>query len=349
MQRPESPRNTRLSPTTSGQCDVNVGYLRVGGVKRLLAMAERGSIDEYEILVQPRPACRVPNTIGHLPCVRRLHSTAHPAGATYVPTPGSRSVPCRPSTGHAPCLSFFRAADRLLRWEGRIAVQVPLWVVLRLRISIAFASRLLRWVARSLRPRALPMQWLRARRTRPASRRSRRSTHAGSMVIDSGTLSCDRPEDYLPPSSPQVASRLAVTGIAGSTISRFPRSSSAPTGRAMWTPSRSSWVAGQSAGTPAARAPMRRFDNNDSCMQRVDDIATGEEFFAYTHDCFDWLYRSGAEGRPGTMSVGLHARIIGRPGRIGALARPIEQLQRHEGVWLCNRREIAEHGRTHHA
>jgi allantoinase len=91
------------------------------------------------------------------------------------------------------------------------------------------------------------------------------------------------------------------------------------------------------------------FDNNDSRMQRGGDFATGDEFFSYCRDAFDWLYRSGLEGRPRMMSVGLHGRIIGRPGRIGALARLIEHMQRHEGVWLCNRAAIAEHWRTHHA
>jgi allantoinase len=91
------------------------------------------------------------------------------------------------------------------------------------------------------------------------------------------------------------------------------------------------------------------FDNNDSRLQRGGDFSTGGEFFSYCRDAFDWLYRLGAEGRPRMMSIGLHGRIIGRPGRIGALARLIEHIQRHEGVWLCNRAAIAEHWRAHHA
>ena len=91
------------------------------------------------------------------------------------------------------------------------------------------------------------------------------------------------------------------------------------------------------------------FDNNDSRLQRGGDFSTGEEFFTYCRDAFDWLYRLGVEGRPRMMSIGLHGRIIGRPGRIGALARLIEHIQRHEGVWLCNRAAIAQHWRTHHA
>lgn len=91
------------------------------------------------------------------------------------------------------------------------------------------------------------------------------------------------------------------------------------------------------------------FDNNDSRLQRGGDFSTGEEFFTYCRDAFEWLYRSGLEGRPRMMSVGLHGRIIGRPGRIGALARLIEHMQRHKGVWLCSRAAIAEHWRAHHA
>ena len=90
------------------------------------------------------------------------------------------------------------------------------------------------------------------------------------------------------------------------------------------------------------------FDNNDSRLQRGGDFGTGEEFFTYCRDAFDWLYRRGTEGAPRMMSVGLHGRIIGRPGRIGALARLIDHMQRHEGVWLCSRAAIAEHWHSQH-
>ena len=91
------------------------------------------------------------------------------------------------------------------------------------------------------------------------------------------------------------------------------------------------------------------FDTNDSRLQRGGDFATGEEFFRYCRDAFDWLYRMGKEGRPRMMTISLHGRIIGRPGRIGALARLLEHIQGHKRVWLCHRAAIAEHWRTHHA
>jgi peptidoglycan/xylan/chitin deacetylase (PgdA/CDA1 family) len=90
------------------------------------------------------------------------------------------------------------------------------------------------------------------------------------------------------------------------------------------------------------------FDTNDSRLQRGGDFATGEDFFTYCRDAFDWLYRSGCDGRPRMMSVGLHGRIIGRPGRIGALARLLDHMQGHAGVWLCSRERIARHWIAHH-
>ena len=91
------------------------------------------------------------------------------------------------------------------------------------------------------------------------------------------------------------------------------------------------------------------FDTNDSRLQRGGDFSTGEQFYTYCRDAFDWLYRMGIEGRPRMLSISLHGRIIGRPGRIGALARLLEHIRRHEGVWLCNRAAIAQHWITHHA
>ena len=101
------------------------------------------------------------------------------------------------------------------------------------------------------------------------------------------------------------------------------------------------------AGRPHLVIPYS-FDTNDSRLQRGGDFATGEQFFAYCRDAFDWLYRLGSAGRPRMLSIGLHGRIIGRPGRIGALARLLEHMRRHEGVWLCTRAAIAEHWIARH-
>jgi allantoinase len=89
-------------------------------------------------------------------------------------------------------------------------------------------------------------------------------------------------------------------------------------------------------------------DNNDSRMARGGDFATSDDFFIYCRDAFDWLYRQGSEGRPRMMSIGLHSRIIGRPGRIAGLARLLDHIQRHEGVWLTGRDAIARHWMEHH-
>jgi allantoinase len=85
------------------------------------------------------------------------------------------------------------------------------------------------------------------------------------------------------------------------------------------------------------------FDANDSRLQRGGDFSTGEEFFSYCKDAFDWLYRKGERGEPRMMTVSLHARIIGRPGRIGALAKLLEYISGHKSVWICNRTAIARH------
>jgi len=102
------------------------------------------------------------------------------------------------------------------------------------------------------------------------------------------------------------------------------------------------------AGRPHLVIP-HTFDANDSRMQRGGDFSTGEEFFAYCRDAFDWLYRMGTAGRPRMMTISLHGRIIGRPGRIGALARTLDHIRRHDAVWLCNRAAIAQHWTLHHA
>ena len=83
-------------------------------------------------------------------------------------------------------------------------------------------------------------------------------------------------------------------------------------------------------------------DANDMRFATNQGFNTGEQFFTYLRDAFDVLYREG-ETAPKMMSVGLHCRIIGKPGRAAALERFLDYVQQHDGVWICRRVEIARH------
>ncbi|HEY8004203.1 MAG TPA: allantoinase PuuE [Phenylobacterium sp.] len=76
-------------------------------------------------------------------------------------------------------------------------------------------------------------------------------------------------------------------------------------------------------------------------------LATGEQFFSYLKDAFDVLYEEGAE-RPKMLSVGLHCRLAGRPGKLAGLERFLRYALGHQDVWFCRRIEIARHWRERH-
>jgi peptidoglycan/xylan/chitin deacetylase (PgdA/CDA1 family) len=82
-------------------------------------------------------------------------------------------------------------------------------------------------------------------------------------------------------------------------------------------------------------------DSNDMKMWTAP-ATTPADWLQYAVDTFDWLHREGAHA-PRMMSLGVHLRIIGRPGRIGYLERFIRHVRRHDGVWLATRAEIADH------
>jgi putative urate catabolism protein len=88
-------------------------------------------------------------------------------------------------------------------------------------------------------------------------------------------------------------------------------------------------------------------DCNDMRFASPAGFATGDEFFAHLRDSFDVLYREG-ERAPRMMSVGLHCRLAGRPGRSGALERFLDHVQRHDKVWICRRIDIARHWIKHY-
>ena len=85
-------------------------------------------------------------------------------------------------------------------------------------------------------------------------------------------------------------------------------------------------------------------DNNDMRFVASPGFATGREFSAYLCDAFDTLYSEGAE-QPQMISIGLHCRLAGRPGRTAAVANFLDHVQRHDEGWICTRADIAHHWR----
>ena len=88
-------------------------------------------------------------------------------------------------------------------------------------------------------------------------------------------------------------------------------------------------------------------DANDMRFATPQGFNSGDQFFAYLSDSFDTLYAEG-ESAPKMMSIGLHCRLVGRPGRAAALARFLDYVQAHENVWIATRLDIARHWIKHH-
>ena len=89
-------------------------------------------------------------------------------------------------------------------------------------------------------------------------------------------------------------------------------------------------------------------DANDMRFATPQGFNSGDQFFAYLKDTFDVLYREGAEGQPKMMSVGLHCRLVGRPGRAAALERFLDYVMNHDRVWVTRRIDIANHWHANH-
>ena len=83
-------------------------------------------------------------------------------------------------------------------------------------------------------------------------------------------------------------------------------------------------------------------DNNDMRFATNQGFNTGDHFFTYLKDSFDALYEEG-KTNPKMMSVGLHCRIVGKPGRIQALKKFLNYIKKHKNVWVCKRVDIAKH------
>ncbi len=89
-------------------------------------------------------------------------------------------------------------------------------------------------------------------------------------------------------------------------------------------------------------------DCNDMRFATLQGFNSGEQFYAYLKDTFDTLYAEGQAGAAKMMSIGLHCRLVGRPGRAAALQRFMDYARGHEGVWFATRLQIAQHWHQHH-
>jgi OHCU decarboxylase len=89
-------------------------------------------------------------------------------------------------------------------------------------------------------------------------------------------------------------------------------------------------------------------DTNDMRFAAIQGFNSGDQFFTYLKDAFDVLYAEGKAGAPKLLNIGLHCRLVGRPGRAAALQRFIDHVRSHEKVWMARRVEIADHWRRYH-
>ncbi|TQV86210.1 allantoinase PuuE [Exilibacterium tricleocarpae] len=89
-------------------------------------------------------------------------------------------------------------------------------------------------------------------------------------------------------------------------------------------------------------------DCNDMRFATAQGFKSGDQFFTYLKDSFDYLYEEGATA-PKMLSVGLHCRLAGRPGRTMALRRFLDYVLGFDAVWLCRRIDIADHWYSHHS
>jgi allantoinase len=85
------------------------------------------------------------------------------------------------------------------------------------------------------------------------------------------------------------------------------------------------------------------YETNDNRFNENSGFSTGQHFFEYMRDAFDVLYREGQKGSPKLLSIGLHDRLIGRPGRCAGLIRLFEHMRNAKGVWFCRGIDIARH------
>ena len=88
-------------------------------------------------------------------------------------------------------------------------------------------------------------------------------------------------------------------------------------------------------------------DTNDMRFSLPQGFSNGDEFFEYLRDTFDVLYEEGDES-PTMMSIGMHCRLLGRPGRMRALQKFLDHVETHDRVWITRRVDIARHWKKTH-
>jgi putative urate catabolism protein len=104
------------------------------------------------------------------------------------------------------------------------------------------------------------------------------------------------------------------------------------------------WVA--TANGPHLVIPYS-YEANDNRFNENSGFSTGQQFFEYMRDAFDLLHAEGEAGSPKLLSIGLHDRLIGRPGRAGGLIKLLQHMKGFDGVWFCRGIDIAQHWRAH--
>jgi peptidoglycan/xylan/chitin deacetylase (PgdA/CDA1 family) len=87
------------------------------------------------------------------------------------------------------------------------------------------------------------------------------------------------------------------------------------------------------------------YEANDNRFNENSGFSTGDDFFIYMRDAFDVLYREGERGSPKLLSIGLHDRLIGRPGRCKGLIKLLEYVRGFDDVWFCTGADVAAHWR----
>ena len=92
-------------------------------------------------------------------------------------------------------------------------------------------------------------------------------------------------------------------------------------------------------------------DVNDMRFALPQGYSHADPFFQYMKDSFDTLYAEGdpaGDNAPKMMSIGMHCRLLGKPGRIGSLQRFLDHIEKHDRVWVCRRIDIARHWKQVH-